>query len=321
MQRLAIVGCGSIGRRHLQNVQHLGYTDVLVCDPNPAALQDLAVPYAVQCSTNLEALLQQEPTVVVVAAPSQVHLAVALMAARAHCHLFIEKPLAHTLLGLDTLLQETRRRRLITMVGCNMRFHPGPLQVKRWLEAGVIGQVLSARLHTGSYLPRWRPQQDYRQSYSASAAWGGAVLDCIHELDLALWLLGTARLTAAVTRPATSLGLATDGLAELLLEHSSGAISSVHVNFVQRNYRRSIEIIGSTGSIAWDIHAGGVELYGEDGTLVRRRQQPARWQLNDMYVDEMAYFLRCVQAGEATCNGIERAMQTLELALTARAAA
>ena len=152
---------------------HLGYTDVLVCDPSPVALQALAEQQAVRCYTSLEALLEQEPTLVVVTAPSQAHVEVALAAARANCHLFIEKPLSHSLDGLDALLWETRQRRLITMVGCNMRFHPGPLQVKQWLDAGVVGQVLSARLHTGSYLPRWRPQQDYRQSYSASPCGAG----------------------------------------------------------------------------------------------------------------------------------------------------
>lgn len=321
MERIAIVGCGSIGRRHLQNLQRLGYADVLVYDPSPTALQALAAAPTVRCSPSLEALLAQAPTVVLVTTPPQVHVEVALAAARANCHLFIEKPLAHTLEGLEALLQETRRRCLITMVGCNLRFHPGPRQVKQWLDAGAIGAVLSARLHTGSYLPRWRPQHDYRQSYSASPVWGGAVLDCIHEVDLALWLLGEARLVAAVTRPATSLGLQTDGLAELLLEHAAGALASVHVNFVQRNYRRSIELIGSHGSIAWDFAAGSVERYGEDGTLAQRVQQPESWQLNDMYVEEMAHFLRCIQTGEATCNPVEQAAQTLVLALAARGTA
>ena len=51
---------------------------------------------------------------------------------------------------------------------------------------------------------------------------------------------------------------------------------------------------------------------------MQRLQQPVAWQLNDMYVDEMTYFLRCVHTGEATCNTVERAAQTLEMALAAR---
>jgi predicted dehydrogenase len=199
-----------------------------------------------------------------------------------------------------------------------MRFHPGPAQVKHWLESGAIGQVLSARLQTGSYLPRWRPQTDYRQSYSSSTTWGGAVLDCIHELDLALWLLGKARLAAALTRPAASLGLETDGLAEILLEHAGGAISSVHLNFVQRNYRRGIQVIGSAGSIEWEWSAARADLYGPEGEVIESAPHPMEWQVNDMYLDELRHFLTCVQAGRQTVNPLAAAADTLRLALAVR---
>lgn len=319
MSRIAVLGCGSIGRRHLQNLQQLGYTDVIVFDPIPEALRAVDTRGTVHCCARLADVWTRKPMVVLITTPSHVHVEVALEAAQHNCHLFIEKPLSHSLDCLDTLLYAVRQRHLVTMVGCNMRFHPGPLQVKQWLEAGRVGKVLSARFHTGSYLPRWRPQQDYRQSYSASPVWGGAVLDCIHELDLALWLLGAAHLRAAVLRPATTLDLQTDGLAELLLEHTSGALSSVHLNFVQRNCHRSIEIIGSTGTIAWDFNAACVDLYDENGVLAQHSTQPVAWQLNDMYLDEMAYFMDCVHAGETTCNTVAVAAQTLKIALAARA--
>ncbi|MGE3540899.1 MAG: Gfo/Idh/MocA family protein [Candidatus Tectimicrobiota bacterium] len=318
MERLLLVGYGSIGRRHLHNLRTLGVTDLLVVEPDPVRRQQVVSTERVPCYGTLHAALAQHPSIVVVTTPSQHHVEVALAAARQQCHLFIEKPLSHSLAGLDSLAKTAADYGLITLVGCNMRFHPGPRQVQRWLSAGLVGDVLAARLHTGSYLPTWRPQQDYHHSYSASPIWGGAVLDCIHELDLALWLLGPARLAAACLRPAQSLGLETDGLAELLLEHTSGALSSVHLNFVQRNYQRRIEIIGSTGTLLWDITAASVEHYAADGRLAQRYQQPADWHLNTMYLDEMAYFLHCVRTRSTTQNPLAGATQTLTLALQAR---
>jgi predicted dehydrogenase len=258
------------------------------------------------------------PEVTLITSPSHLHTLLALQAVASGSHLFIEKPVSHTLDQLDTLVRLADEKRLVTLVGCNMRFHPGPAQVRRWLEREAIGHVLSARLHTGSYLPRWRPHQDYRQSYSASPIWGGAVLDCIHELDLALWLLGEARLVAAVTRPATSLGLATDGLAEILLEHASGAVSSVHLNFVQRQYRRGLQIIGSTGSIEWEWASARADLYGPTGDVIESVAQPTDWQLNQMYLDELRHFLTCVQTGAPTVNPLATATDTLRLALAIR---
>ncbi len=318
--RIAILGCGSIGQRHLSNLQGLGYGDLVAFDPVAQSRDDVARQYDVAVSATLEKVWIQQPQVVLVTAPSNLHLDLAMEAAHHGCAIFIEKPLSHALGGIENLLGEIQRRNLITMVGCNMRFHPGPAQVKQCIDDGTVGTVLAARIQTGSYLPRWRPWQDYRHSYSASVEWGGAVLDCIHELDLALWLLGEASLRVAVTRPANSLGLQTDGLAELLLEHSSGAVSSVHLNFVQRNYRRSIEIIGSDGTIEWDFTTGHVDMYGRDGDLATRAPQPDGWTVNDMYRDEMAYFMQHVQEARPTCNPVALAVQTLALALAARKA-
>ena len=143
-----------------------------------------------------------------------------------------------------------------------MRFHPGPATIKRLLGQGAIGEVIAARIQSGSFLPRWRTQQHYHGSYSASPLWGGALLDCIHEIDLALWYFGSATIAGAATLPAKSLGLETDGLAEIILEHGTGVLCSVHLNFVQRDYRRTCQVIGSEGTIYWDLADHCVEVFG-----------------------------------------------------------
>jgi predicted dehydrogenase len=316
--RIAIIGCGSIGRRHLNNMWQLGYRDILACDPVEGTRKAISDTLCIPTYADVREVWAQTPTVTLINTPSNLHIPLALQAAEVGSHLFIEKPLSHHMDQVDELLRLAAERRLVTLVGCNMRFHPGPARVKRWLEQGIVGQILGARLQTGSYLPRWRPQQDYRRSYSASPIWGGAILDCIHEIDLALWLLGEARLRAAVTRPATSLGLETDGLAEVLLEHANGTITNVHLNFVQRNYRRTIQILGSTGSIDWDWSAARVDWYGPEGELVERVMQPTDWQPPQMYLDEMRYFLDCVQTGVQTMNSLVTAARTLRIALAAR---
>jgi predicted dehydrogenase len=261
-----------------------------------------------------------QPQAVVVAAPTEEHMPLALDALAHDCDLFIEKPLSHSLAGLEELCAEAARRERVTLVGCNMRFHPGPAAVKRLQDAGEIGAVQSSRIQTGSYLPRWRLDSDYRESYSASEEAGGAVLDCIHEIDLALWYHGPASLLAAAVLPASGIGLATDGLAELLLQHESGVLSSVHLNFVQRDYRRCCQVIGERGTIYWDFAEGVVRVYGEDGAERLREGQPAEWDVNDMYMDETRHFLDCVRTRAATVNPLTGGVAALRVALAARAA-
>ena len=315
---VAVLGAGSIGLRHLKNLLSLGVERLVCFEPDSSRREVVAGMLPVTCLAELDAVWELEPSVVIIAAPTQLHLQLALAVARHGAHIFIEKPLSYSMEGLKLLEAEAGQRDLITMVGCNMRFHPGPATVYRLLEEQAIGTPLCARLQTSSFLPRWRPRQDYRKSYSASPDSGGAILDCIHEIDLANWYFGPGIVLASAILPATSLGLTTDGAAEILISHDSGVLASVHVNFMQCDYRRSCQIAGTRGTIYWDFATRRVEMFGEDGTLRQRFAEPDGWEVNQMYVDEVAYFLQCVVRRQQTDNTIADARRVLALALDAR---
>ena len=325
--RVAVLGCGSIGRRHARNLLALGMgaSDLVLYDPDPAA-QERLEGIRGEFVTALDAVWQSGPRVVFVTSPTDRHVSLALEAARRGCDLFIEKPLSHTLEGVETLCREVEARRLVSMVGCNMRFHPGPALVRELLQTGAVGRVLAARIHTGSYLPDWRPGTDYRHGYSASAErGGGAILDCIHEIDLALWYFGDAALLFAATSPADSIGLDVDvdveGVAELLLRHGSGALSSVHLSFVQRDYQRECTIVGTEGTLSWRFAEPCVRWRGNAVEPEREYPLPSGWQLNDMYLDELRAFLPCVESRAATPQTVRQGQAVLGLALEAKASA
>ena len=316
--RVLVIGCGSIGQRHIKNLLALGVGEILAFDVLEDSRKAVEATGGVGIVASLEAAWDWEPEVVLIASPTPSHIPLALHSAKRGCAFFIEKPLSHSHEGLSGLCKEVERRRLVTMVACNMRFHPGPATVKRLLEEQSIGQIIAARIQTGSYLPRWRPWQDYRQSYSASVEWGGAILDCIHEIDLALWYFGPGSVLAAAHLPAQNLGLQTDGLAEMILCHDSGMLSSVHLNFLQRDYRRTCQIIGEEGTIYWDFSDHQVRVHGENGDIKEIFPEPEGWQINQMYLDELEHFLLAVRSGSQTVNPISGGIAALEVALAAR---
>jgi len=314
-----VAGCGTIGRRHIENALRPNKGRVFAFDVSESKRASVQRDLDVRVVGKLSEALEASPTTALVASPTDQHIAIALEAVKRGCHVFVEKPVSHSLQHIDQLCAEIELRGLVSMVACNMRFHPGPAAVKRLIEERAVGSIISARIHTGSYLPRWRPAQDYRQSYSASRESGGAVLDCIHEIDLALWYFGDAQLIASATLPAESIGLTVDGLAELLLLHRSGVLSSVHLNFVQQDYHRACEIIGDLGTIYWDFGLGQVRIVGPDGEMRRMIEQPAGWSLNQMYVDELEHFFSCVADHAITINPVRSSIASLQIALAARA--
>jgi predicted dehydrogenase len=321
--RVAVLGCGSIGRRHLRNLCALGLTpDTLwAYDPEPSARRAAAAAIGAREAADLEAVWCERPEVVIVAAPPDRHIDLALDAVERGCHVFVEKPLAASLEGVDALRGAAQRQGAIVMVACNMRFHPGPARVQELLRTGRIGTVLAARLHTGSYLPGWRPDTDYHRSYSAStAAGGGVLLDCIHELDLARWYFGPGEVLAAATGQADTLGIEVEGIAEIVIRHANGVLTSVHLNFVQRDYRRECMVIGTDGTIYWDFETGLVQVRDGMGSI-ETFPQPPGWNVNAMYLDELAHYLDSVRQRVQPHGTLDDGAAVLRWALAARALA
>jgi predicted dehydrogenase len=321
IRTVGVVGAGSIGYRHLKNLEKLGVDRLLVYEPSPARRAQIEAEHSHwKFCPEVADFATEAPDAVIVASPSAYHEEHTRIALGWGCAVFVEKPLAPKWGSIEELAEQATKKKLVTMVACNMRFHPGPAQIKSLLEERVIGDLISYRLHFGSCLPNWRPYQDYRQSYSASQETGGAILDCIHELDLALWYDGPADLIAARHVPAQPIGLGTDGLAEILVKHQTGTLGSIHLNFIERDYRRSCVCIGTEGTLEWNFHRPEVLQFGPGPNDLTRHPLPDPWELNEMYVDEMRYFLDCVAEGHPTQNSIAQNLPCLRLALEARAA-
>jgi predicted dehydrogenase len=203
-----------------------------------------------------------------------------------------------------------------------MRFHPGLVRVKQLLDGGAVGSILSARAAFGQYLPDWHPDEDYRAGYSARRDLGGGIiLDAIHEVDFLRWLAGEMQSVACFSGRLSSLEIDTEDTAALLLRFANGAIGEIHLDYVQRAYSRSAEIIGEKGTIRWDYALRAVRWYSAEDRRWRAFNDPETWEPNDMYLDEMRHFLRCLDGAETPALDLINAKRVLEIALAAKAAA
>jgi len=318
-RKFLVVGCGSIGRRHAANLLALRAGEVVGCDTQEARRQATAVQLSIRCVPTLEEGLSLYPSAVFVTVPTAAHLPVSLAAARQGCHLFIEKPLAHTLAGTEELAALAQLKGLISLVGCNLRFHPGLLKVHALIDSGAVGRVTSARFEVGQWLPDWHPTEDYRRNYSArSELGGGIILDAIHELDYARWLLGEVTAVSCFAGQNSSLEIDTEDTAAVLLRFATGCIGEVHLDYVQRVYRRTCQIIGEGGTILWDYSAQTVRWFTVADRQWHEWRNPDGWQPNQMYLDELAHFLACLDGRETSTLDIVEARRVLEIALAAK---
>lgn len=319
--RFLVIGCGSIGKRHLRNLQQLGVQDIVVFDVRDDRRKEASEQFGVPVFADLNVALSSNVKAALICTPTNLHIPSALAAARAGCHLFIEKPFSDSLQDVDELVKEVKRRNLVTLIGCNFRFHPGLQQVKVLLEQEIIGEVISARAQFGQYLPDWHPWEDYRHSYSARRALGGGVLlDRIHEFDYLRWLLGEIQEVYCIAGHLSRLEIDTEDVAEMVLRFVNGTVASLHLDYVRRAYDCSLEIIGEQGVIQWWYQKRSVCWYEASEGVWRSIHWP-NYNGNEMYLAEMRHFLRALAGEETSVQDVRSAKRVLEIALAAKRSA
>jgi len=309
-----VVGCGSIGQRHIRNLRQLGVPRIIAVD-TASDSRDRAIQLGADAFDNLDAALADAPDAAIVSTPPDTHLSVARAALEAGSRLLIEKPIAASLAGVDAILDLAARREKVLCVGYNLRFHGGLRKVKTLLQSGAIGRLLTLRAEFGQYLPDWRPGRDYRAMYNARARQGGGiVLDASHEIDYARWLAGEVVGIYAVTEKLSDLELDAEDVALLTLRFVSGAVGHIYLDCVARGYSRGCRLVGAEGTIEWNFKTG-VRLLSAGGVEERFPIVP---DTNEMYVDELKHFLACRNGHEPPLATGADARRVLELALAAR---
>lgn len=330
--RVLVVGLGGIGQRHVRNLRALLGTDIEILAWRTRGLEHvlsdrltvesgdgLEQRYDIRRVASLDEGLVSRPDAVFVTNPSSLHVPVALEAARAGCHLFIEKPLSDSLDGSEELLALTEAKGLVTQVGYQLRFHPLLRAVAERLECGAIGRLLAARLEVGEHLPGFHPYEDYRQLYASRRDLGGGViLSQIHELDIAYWLFGLPHRLFAVGGHLSGLEIDVEDTASILMEcRREGRPLPVHVqqDYCQRPPSRTIEVVGEGGKIVVDLHTLELRLIRPEGQVEMSRLEA--FERNYMFLDEQRHFLACVRGEARPLVPVREGLQSLRMALAA----
>jgi predicted dehydrogenase len=320
--KILIAGFGSIGRRHFRNLRALGVDDFIFLRSGRSTLPDDEIA-AYPAETEIQAALAHRPDAVVVANPTALHLDVAIPAARAGCHLFLEKPLSHSHDDVDELRDAVAAGGGQVLVGFQFRYHPGLARIRGWLnpsgnggQSSAIGRPLSARAHWGEYLPNWHPWEDYRKGYSARRdLGGGVVLTLCHPLDYLRWLLGEVSGLWAFTGRESDLGLEVEDTAEIGLRFANGVLGTVHLDYNQRPPSHHLEIIGTQGTIYWDNKDGAARLWRADTAEWEIFSPPDGFERNDLFRAQMRHFLAMIRGGEAPRCTLGDGIHALDLAL------
>lgn len=329
--RVAVLGLGSMGRRHATILRELG-NQVTGYDIRPGSTPLDGIEIA---RSETEAL--EDAQAVVVASPPSEHLSQARTALARNLHVLVEKPFAPSVEGVGELAELARERGLVLWSAMNLRFHPGVSTVHRLVTRGAIGRPLRASVWCGSWLPGWRAGTDYRESYSARRELGGGVLlDAIHELDYAIWVLGRVERVRGLLAHKSSLEIDVEDVCSLVLEHAGGAVTSLTLDYLDRSYHRGCRIVGDAGTLHWSWEQQEVVVCPSGGApkrlaavsdvaptyraqleaFIRATRSPRTREVCACGAEEAAAALRVADGARiASAGGLATAIETPDLAL------
>jgi predicted dehydrogenase len=300
IERLLVVGYGSIGQRHLRIARGL------LPDADIRVLRHQkyeSVPeFADGCMITLDEALAFAPQAAVIASPSTFHLQTALPLAEAGVHLLVEKPLAASFRGVAQLLASCGAHGTVLMPAYNLRFLPSLQTYRDKVQSGLIGKVLSVRCEIGQYLPSWRPGSDYRQAVSASRALGGgALLELSHEIDYLRWIFGDVVSVQASLSKQSNLEIDVEDTAHLILGFEADAegrnlIANLNMDLVRHDTTRQCLAIGEHGSLLWNGVTGTVEHFPAACSAWQQvfAHMPQR---DESYIAEWQHFIVCIRNG------------------------
>lgn len=320
---VAIVGYGSAGKRHLRNFRELG-AEVCVADPSGLRhAQMLATSPDIPFYDTFKDLLRdRQIDAAVICTPPHLHLEMLHRAIGRDVHCLVEKPLSTSSMAVSlNLPDEIAKRQLKVMVGYNMRLHPVLQRARSHIRSGLLGDIHYIRAHCGQYLPDWHPGEDYRKFFASKASeGGGALLEMSHEIDFVPWLIGQQPMSVScITRCVPSLEMDAENLVELSLTFSGGPVASIHLDMLDRVFRRNILIVCSHGSLEVDLVKNTLcmQLRLDEEILL---EYPT-FERNQLFMDEATSFLECVQNGDAATPSIEDGLQVLRIVAAARTSA
>ena len=314
--KFLICGVGSIGERHIRNLISLGFDDIILFRKRNNALRTISNTFPTYSS--LKECLDKKPDIAIICNPTHLHIETAIQCAKANCHIFIEKPISHNLEECDELILTLKQKNKIAMVGYMMRYHPCILKMKKCIERGDIGKIISLRSLWGEYLPDWHPWEDYRKTYAAVRNMGGGpALTLSHELDLAIWLFGKVNKVLGMTNYNSNLEIDTEHAIDILISFESGVTGNIHLDYFQKPPKRSIEIVGSKGRIEFDYYLNRVILYTHDDIDGEVFSVDKQFENNDMFVSEIKDFIDAIKNGKLSPISIKDSLMSVDIALKA----
>jgi predicted dehydrogenase len=311
--RVAVVGYGSIGRRHAENLGRLGVGRRVIVRRRHVANPAFQAPDEALVVHSVQESIDAGIDLAIVCNPTSLHVATARDYLSAGVPVLIEKPLSGELPEAERFVEEAERRGVAASMAYCLRYHPAYVLAHEYAHRGELGRMQHVRVWFESYLPDWHPWEDYRQGYAARADLGGGVLPTLdHEIDFVCWCFGLPPTTTGVSSRSGELDAEVDDQATLALHYGDFEVE-ISLSLSQRQRRRGFELVGSDATLSFSFEQQRLKLVRQGASEEIVWNEP-EFDLNRMYLALLDDALKAVAAGMPMPVSLRAGLDTLRVA-------
>jgi predicted dehydrogenase len=314
--QILVVGCGSIGERHLRCLQRTGRARVTVCDANPELLRRITGQYAATGFADVDSALRSgQFGGIVISTPAQTHLGIALAGLRHGAGLLIEKPLDTDLEKIPAVREAIARSGNFVGVAYVYHFMPWVRGAREVLASGELGRPLHVSVATGQHFPTFRPA--YREIYyTRHETGGGAIQDALtHVANAVEWLVGPTTRVFCDAAHQSLEGVTVEDTVSVSARNG-GVLVNYALNQFQAPNEMTMQIHCEGGSVK-------IEGHGQRFGVFRRTTSAWEWhttppmERDDMFVAQANAFLDGLHGKPTDLCTFDEAVRTLKFNLAA----
>lgn len=316
---LLVIGCGSIGERHLRCFQQTGRVQVTACDANSALLQKMADTYQVPVAADWQTALAAKFDAVVICTPANLHVPMAIQALAAGSHVLVEKPLSSTLAGLDELFQARERSGRQVAVAYVLHVYTLLAEAREFLRRDEFGPVRQATVVSGQCFPFFRPV--YAQTYYRDRrTGGGAIQDALtHSVNWMESVLGPADSVLCDCAHLVLPNVEVEDTVHVSSRHGA-ALATFALNQFQQPNETTFQFNSARGSVKIELDQQRWGTFAEGAKDWTWHRVPAG-ERDTPFMAQAQAFLDQLEGQPSRLCSLEAAAQTLRFNLAALASA
>ena len=292
-----IIGTGSIGQRHIKNLKKKGINNIIALRSKKGHFKKLPIDFDLVEVDSWEEAIKFKPDIAIISNPSSYHIESAIKICGYVKGIFIEKPLSNSSDSCQQLIEILNEKKVVSFVGHNMMFHPIIENIINFHDSNDVGSIINIQCQAGQWLPDWHPYEDYKNAYYARKDLGGGVsLTLIHEIHLALELAGLPISVYGEISEYDELDVDVDVWSDLMIKHNTGAVSQIHLDYLQQPSHRSGLITFEKGWVSYDFRK--MEVIGQImGGDIFKIWSNLDHDFNEAYEDQLDKFMCFVEEG------------------------